>query len=58
MPLWGPGDAVFTTPFTFIATTEAVRILGGLVGSDPASNCFYKEYCLKKGAKKVLEFTF
>jgi len=26
----GPGDAVFTTPFTFIATTEAVRILGAV----------------------------
>jgi len=24
----GPGDAVFTTPFTFVATAEAVRILG------------------------------
>lgn len=26
----GPGDAVFTTPFTFIATIEAVRLLGAL----------------------------
>ncbi|MGQ9688690.1 MAG: DegT/DnrJ/EryC1/StrS family aminotransferase [Desulfobaccales bacterium] len=24
----GPGDAVFTTPFTFIATAEVVRLLG------------------------------
>ncbi|NQV38487.1 MAG: DegT/DnrJ/EryC1/StrS aminotransferase family protein [Candidatus Marinimicrobia bacterium] len=32
MPLmsWdvGPGDAIFTSPFTFIATTEVIRILG------------------------------
>lgn len=25
----GPGDAVFTTPFTFIATAETVSLLGG-----------------------------
>ena len=24
----GPGDAVFTTPFTFIATSEVIRLLG------------------------------
>ena len=24
----GPGDAVFTTPFTFIATAEVVQLLG------------------------------
>lgn len=26
----GPGDAVFTTPFTFIATAEVVRLLGAV----------------------------
>ncbi len=25
----GPGDAVFTTPFTFIATAEVIQLLGG-----------------------------
>ena len=25
----GPGDAIFTTPFTFIATAEVISILGG-----------------------------
>ena len=24
----GPGDAVFTTPFTFIATAEVIQLLG------------------------------
>ena len=24
----GPGDAVFTTPFTFVATAEVVSLLG------------------------------
>ena len=32
MPLWltevGPGDAIFTTPFTFIATAEVIQLLG------------------------------
>ncbi len=36
----GPGDAVFTTPFTFVATAEAVRLLGAtpvFVDIDPAT---------------------
>jgi len=44
MPLlaWGigPGDAVFTTPFTFIATAEVVTLLGAtpiFVDIDPAT---------------------
>jgi UDP-2-acetamido-2-deoxy-ribo-hexuluronate aminotransferase len=24
----GPGDAIFTTPFTFIATAEVIQLLG------------------------------
>ena len=26
----GPGDAIFTSPFTFIATAEVIRILGAI----------------------------
>ncbi|MGD9878111.1 DegT/DnrJ/EryC1/StrS family aminotransferase, partial [Desulfococcus sp.] len=36
----GPGDAVFTTPFTFIATAEVIRLLGAtpvFVDIDPAT---------------------
>ena len=36
----GPGDAVFTTPFTFIATAEVIRLLGAtpvFVDIDPGS---------------------
>jgi len=25
---WGPGDTIFTTPFTFIATAEVISLLG------------------------------
>ncbi len=36
----GPGDAVFTTPFTFIATAEVIKLLGAtpvFVDVDPAT---------------------
>lgn len=36
----GPGDAVFTSPFTFIATAEVIRLLGAtpiFVDIDPAT---------------------
>jgi dTDP-4-amino-4,6-dideoxygalactose transaminase len=36
----GPGDAVFTTPFTFIATAEVIKLLGAtpvFVDIDPAT---------------------
>ena len=36
----GPGDAIFTTPFTFIATAEVIQLLGAtpvFVDIDPIS---------------------
>ncbi len=51
----GPGDAVFTTPFTFIATTEAIRILGAtpvFVDIDPDSF----NMSVEKLEKAVIDF--
>jgi len=58
MPLmaWeiGPGDAVFTTPFTFIATSEVIRLLGAtlvFVDVDESFNISPME--LEKAIEKV-----
>jgi len=51
----GPGDAVFTTPFTFIATAEAVRMSGAVpVFVDIDSDTF--NISVEKFEKAVLEF--
>jgi len=51
----GPGDAVFTTPFTFIATAEAIRILGAVpVFVDIDHDTF--NMSVEKLEKTVLEF--
>ena len=52
----GAGDAVFTTPFTFVATAEAIRILGAVpvfVDIDPDTF----NISVEKLEKAVLEFT-
>ena len=52
----GPGDAVFTSPFTFIATAEVIRLLGAtpvFVDIDP--NTFNMDPLLLK--KAILAFS-
>jgi dTDP-4-amino-4,6-dideoxygalactose transaminase len=53
----GPGDAVFTTPFTFIATAEVIKLLGAtpvFVDIDPAT---FNISCskLKEAIKEVIQ---
>jgi UDP-2-acetamido-2-deoxy-ribo-hexuluronate aminotransferase len=51
----GPGDAVFTTPFTFIATAEVISLLGAVpvfVDIDPRTFNMDPEK-LEEGAKSV-----
>jgi dTDP-4-amino-4,6-dideoxygalactose transaminase len=56
----GPGDAVFTTPFTFIATAETARLLGAVpvfVDIDPATfnlNAELLEPAIQKAKNKGL----
>ncbi len=61
MPLmaWdvGPGDAVFTTPFTFIATAEVIQLLGAtpvFVDIDPTSYNISPEL-LDEAINRVIE---
>ncbi|NQV16419.1 DegT/DnrJ/EryC1/StrS family aminotransferase [bacterium] len=61
MPLmaWGvgPGDAIFTTPFTFIATAEVIQLLGAtpiFVDIDPKTYNISPEL-LDKAINKVIE---
>ncbi|WP_324823955.1 DegT/DnrJ/EryC1/StrS family aminotransferase [Sinanaerobacter sp. ZZT-01] len=53
----GPGDAVFTTPFTFVATAEVIANLGATpVFVDIDQNSFNMNPSeLEKSVKKVLE---
>lgn len=53
----GPGDAVFTTPFTFIATAEVISLLGAVpifVDIDPTTYNIHPEK-LDKAIKSMID---